>query len=187
VLPFLAAMWIGEAAWLTSAVAGLAAIAETFHYAFVAIKWVGVCYLFYLAWKMWFASSETGDETLPEAKLFFAGLTVALGNPKIMMFYMALLQSIIDIRSATVVGWAELVVTMLLVLIVVDIGWALLAARQGGLGEPPCRPSGQSGQCRHNGRRCRRDRNALAHFVCCVMCFCVWCFVGLVFGGGGGS
>jgi threonine/homoserine/homoserine lactone efflux protein len=51
VLPFLAAMWLGEAIWLTRAVAGLAAIAETFHYAFVAIKWLGVCYLLSLAWK----------------------------------------------------------------------------------------------------------------------------------------
>lgn len=59
VLPFLAAMWIGEGIWLTCAVLGLAAIAETFHAAFVAIKWLGVAYLLYLAWKMWFAPTET--------------------------------------------------------------------------------------------------------------------------------
>ena len=35
VLPFLAAMWIGEGIWLTCAVLGLAAIAETFYAAFV--------------------------------------------------------------------------------------------------------------------------------------------------------
>jgi len=133
VLPFLAAMWFGEAIWLTCAVAGLAAIAETFHYAFIAIKWLGVCYLLYLAWKMWFASPDSDGEALPDAqsptKLFLAGMTVTLGNPKIMMFYMALLPSIIDIQSVTIVGWAELVVTMLLVLIVIDISWALLAAK----------------------------------------------------------
>ncbi|RDJ16911.1 LysE family translocator [Rhizobium grahamii] len=133
VLPFLAAMWLGEAIWLTCAVAGLAAIAETFHYAFIAIKWLGVCYLLYLAWKMWFASPDSDGEALPDAqspsKLFLAGMTVTLGNPKIMMFYMALLPSIIDIQSVTMVGWAELVATMLLVLIVIDISWALLAAK----------------------------------------------------------
>ena len=133
VLPFLAAMWLGEAIWLTCAVAGLAAIAETFHYAFIAIKWLGVCYLLYLAWKMWFASPDSDGEALPDAqsplKLFLAGMTVTLGNPKIMMFYMALLPSIIDIQAVTMVGWAELVATMLMVLIVIDISWALLAAR----------------------------------------------------------
>jgi threonine/homoserine/homoserine lactone efflux protein len=70
-------MWIGEAIWLTFAVAGLAAIAEAFHWAFVAIKWLGVCYLLYLAWKLWFTSANTGDEKLPETqsatRLFFAG------------------------------------------------------------------------------------------------------------------
>lgn len=133
VLPFLVAMWIGEAIWLTCAVAGLAAVAETFHLAFVVIKWLGVCYLLYLAWKMWFASHDENEEKLPEtqsaAKLFFAGMTVTLGNPKIMMFYVALLPSIIDIRSVTIVGWSELVATMFVVLILIDVSWALLAAK----------------------------------------------------------
>lgn len=31
VLPFLTAMWVGEAVWLSCAVLGLAAIAEAFH------------------------------------------------------------------------------------------------------------------------------------------------------------
>ncbi|CAN7544236.1 LysE family translocator [Rhizobium sp. LjRoot258] len=136
VLPFLAAMWLGETIWLTCAVAGLAAIAETFHYAFVAVKWLGVCYLLYLAWRMWFASPDREAESLPDTqsplRLFLAGMTVTLGNPKIMMFYMALLPSIIDIHAVTMVGWAELVGTMLLVLIVIDISWALLAAKARG-------------------------------------------------------
>ncbi|MDX3928300.1 MAG: LysE family translocator [Shinella sp.] len=133
VLPFLAAMWIGEAIWLTFAVAGLAAIAETFHWAFLVIKWLGVCYLLYLAWKMWTASPDTSEGRLPEAqssaRLFFAGLTVTLGNPKIMMFYVALLPSIIDIGGVTFVGWAELVATMFVVLVAIDFIWVLLAAR----------------------------------------------------------
>jgi threonine/homoserine/homoserine lactone efflux protein len=133
VLPFLAAMWIGEAIWLTFAVAGLAAIAEAFHWAFVAIKWLGVCYLLYLAWKMWHAAPSAGGETLPEAqsplRMFLAGMMVTLGNPKIMMFYVALLPSLIDIHAVTVAGWAELLAMMALVLIVIDFAWALLADR----------------------------------------------------------
>ena len=133
VMPFLAAMWIGEGVWLTCAVLGLAAIAETFHAAFVAIKWLGVAYLLYLAWKMWFAPTQTGEETLPDArsgmKLFFAGLTVTLGNPKIMMFYVALLPAIIDLGAVTLVGWAELVATMFVVLVAIDLAWVFLASR----------------------------------------------------------
>lgn len=135
VMPFLAAMWFGEGIWLTCAVAGLAAIAETFHWAFVAIKWLGVCYLLYLAWKMWSApAAEEG--TLPEVRspwrMFFAGMTITLGNPKIMVFYMALLPSIIDMTAVTPVVWMQLVATMLVVLIVIDLSWVLLAAKARG-------------------------------------------------------
>ena len=133
VFPFLSAMWVGEAIWLSLAVLGLAAIAETFHYLFVAIKWIGVAYLLYLAWKMWTAPVDTDGEALPEVgsagKLFFTGLTVTLGNPKIMMFYVALLPTIIDLNAVTLTGWAELVAVMLAVLIMVDLAWVVFAAK----------------------------------------------------------
>ena len=60
VLPFLLAMWVGEAIWLSLAVFGLAFIAQTFHLAFVAVKWAGVAYLLLLAWKMWTAPAAIG-------------------------------------------------------------------------------------------------------------------------------
>ena len=112
VLPFLLAMWIGEAIWLSLAVFGLAVVAQTFHLAFVIVKWVGVAYLVYLAWKMWTAPVAVREGELPRedspARLFLAGMAVTLGNPKIMMFYLALLPTIIDLASVTVLGWAEL-------------------------------------------------------------------------------
>lgn len=136
VLPFLMAMWVGETVWLSFAVAGLSAIAESFQPVFVVIKWIGVAYLLYLAWKMWFARTDAADGELPEsrsaARMFFAGLTVTLGNPKIMMFYVALLPSIIDLNGVTLIGWLELVAAMLIMLATVDIVWITLAnkARQ---------------------------------------------------------
>ena len=133
VFPFLAAMWIGEAIWLSMPVFGLAFVAQTFHLAFVVVKWVGVAYLAYLAWKMWTAPVAVRDGGMPSedspAKLFLAGMAVTLGNPKIMMFYLALLPTIIDLGSVTVLGWAELTVTMALVLIAVDLAWVLAAAQ----------------------------------------------------------
>jgi threonine/homoserine/homoserine lactone efflux protein len=133
VLPFLAAMWIGEAVWLSLAVFGLTFVAQTFHLAFVVVKWAGVAYLIWLAWKMWTAPVAVKDGELPNndspAKLFFAGMAVTLGNPKIMMFYLALLPTIIDLDSVTMLGWAELTVTMALVLVAVDLAWMMAAAR----------------------------------------------------------
>jgi threonine/homoserine/homoserine lactone efflux protein len=46
-----------------------------------------------------------------------------------MVFYLALLPTLVDLSRVGTVAWIELTLTMLLVLVSVDIGWALLAAR----------------------------------------------------------
>ncbi|MBX3569609.1 MAG: LysE family translocator [Rhizobiaceae bacterium] len=133
VFPFLLAMWIGEAVWLTLAVFGLAFVAQTFHMAFVVVKWAGIAYLLYLAWKMWTAPASTGGSGVPSAdsplRMFFAGMAVTLGNPKIMMFYMALLPTILDLGSVSLLGWAELVATMFAVLVAIDLAWVVAGAQ----------------------------------------------------------
>ena len=133
VFPFLLAMWIGEAIWLSLAVFGLAYVAQTFHVAFVVLKWAGVAYLVFLAWKMWTAPVAVGEGDMPRAdsplRLCFAGRAVTLGNPKIMMFYLALLPTIIDLATVTLTGWAELTLTMVAVLVAIDLGWALAAVQ----------------------------------------------------------
>ncbi|WP_114811387.1 LysE family translocator [Paraburkholderia kururiensis] len=133
VLPFLAAMWIGEALWLTCAVTGLAVLAHTFALAFMVVKFAGVAYLLYLAWKMWRAPADVHEGALPSGqspwRMFVAGLMVTLGNPKIMVFYLALLPTIVDLSRVGTVAWLELTGTMLMVLMTVDFGWAMVAAR----------------------------------------------------------
>lgn len=133
VVPFIAAMWIGEAVWLALAVFGLSVIAQTFHWAFLIIKYAGLAYLAYLAYKMWTAPTTVEEGELPKAdssfRLFLTGLAITLGNPKIMIFYMALLPTIIDLAHVSLVGWGELTLTMFLVLAVVDLGYVLLAGR----------------------------------------------------------
>ena len=133
VSPFLAAMWIGEAIWLSMAVFGLAFVAQSFHMAFVVLKWAGIAYLCWLAWKMWTAPVTIREGEMPRAespcRLFMAGMAVTLGNPKIMMFYMALLPTIIDLGTVTLVGWAELTATMALVLVAIDLVWVAAAVQ----------------------------------------------------------
>jgi threonine/homoserine/homoserine lactone efflux protein len=134
VVPFAAAMWVGEALWLALAVYGLAALAEALHGAFLVVKYLGVAYLLYLAWKMWFAPVAIHAESpAPRpgsfVRIFLAGLAVTLGNPKIMVFYLALLPTIIDLAGITLVAWLELTCTMLVVVAVVDLAYIALAAR----------------------------------------------------------
>jgi len=133
VLPFLAAMWIGEAIWLCLAASGASYIAQSFHGVFVVLKYLGVAYLLYLAWKMWTAPANVKEGDLPSEdspwRLFATGMAITLGNPKIMVFYLALLPSLIDLSGITVLGIAELVGVMMLVLIAVDLAWVVAAAQ----------------------------------------------------------
>jgi threonine/homoserine/homoserine lactone efflux protein len=133
VIPFLAAMWIGEAIWLAFAIFGLAVIAQTFHLAFLVIKYLGLGYLAYLAYKMWIAPVAVMEGELPKAdssfRLFLTGLAITLGNPKIMVLYLALLPTIIDLAHVTLIGWGELTLTMFVVLAAIDLSYVLLAGR----------------------------------------------------------
>ena len=131
VWPFLAAMWVGEAIWLTLAVFGLAVVAQTFHLAFVVLKWAGVAYLLYLAWTMWRSAGRHDEASIPHAdspmRLFMSGMAITLGNPKIMVFYVALLPTIVDLTHVTIGDWAALTLTMFVVLIAIDVAWMLAA------------------------------------------------------------
>jgi threonine/homoserine/homoserine lactone efflux protein len=132
VLPFLAAMWIGEALWLIAAVLGLGFVAQQFQLLFAVIKYAGVAYLVFLAWKMWNAPVSTKAGDLPQEKsalkLFLTGMALTIGNPKIMVFYIALLPSLIDLNSITNLGFVELVLTAVAVMMAVDLAWAFAAS-----------------------------------------------------------
>ncbi len=132
VMPFLAAMWIGEAIWLAAAVFGLSLLAATFSTAFLVLKYCGAAYLLWLAWKMWRAPVNGPEMALPERgsaiALFASGMAITLGNPKIMAFYLALLPAIIKLDSVGVLGWLELTATMLAVLITIDLSWVAAAS-----------------------------------------------------------
>jgi threonine/homoserine/homoserine lactone efflux protein len=134
VIPFVVAMWVGEAIWLTMAVFGLATLASELNWAFVLLKYAGVAYLLYLAWKMWRAPAEIRSDDSTRLKgsgleMFFTGLAVTMGNPKIMIFYLALLPTIIELNGISMMAWAELGLTMLVVLAFIDLGYVALAAR----------------------------------------------------------
>ena len=74
VMPLLAAMWLGEALWLTAAVFGLSVMAQTFYWAFVILKYLGVAYLLYLAYRMWTAPSEVRDDGAASGRFFMAAV-----------------------------------------------------------------------------------------------------------------
>lgn len=140
-LAFTSGIAIGDVVWLTFAITGLAVVAQTFQGVFLAVKYVGAAYLLWLAWKLWTSpvraeEVEAVDGDAPgerPARLFLAGLALTMGNPKVMVFYLALLPSILDLDRVTPAGYAGLVAVTMAVLAVVLGGYVLLAGRARGL------------------------------------------------------
>ena len=125
---------LGDVVWLSFAILGLAALAQTFHGVFLVVKYLGAAYLLYIAYKLWTAPAATQEvaanvKAEHPAKLFMAGLAVTMGNPKVMVFYLALLPTFLDLTRITLLGFAELVVATLTVLGVVFAGYIALASR----------------------------------------------------------
>lgn len=130
---FILGIALGDLTWLTVAVVGLAAIAKTFAGAFLAIKILGALYLLYLGWVFWTTDvSETRIRTTKEGTALssvFAAYMVTLGNPKSIIFYLALLPSVVDLDRVDLVQWLILAVLTIVVLFAVLIPYAMLAAK----------------------------------------------------------
>lgn len=125
---------VGDLTYLTAVILGLAMVAQTFGMVFLAIKWLGVAYLAWLAWSFW--NSGITPETIEAKKgkdglftSFLAGLTVTLGNPKTMIFYLAITPTVIDLGAVTLADYGTLVTITIAVLLVVLIPYLALASQ----------------------------------------------------------
>lgn len=58
-----------------------------------------------------------------------AGLSVTLGNPKLMVFYLALLPTIIDMAAITLADWIVLSLVTLLILAAIDLTYVWIASQ----------------------------------------------------------
>lgn len=131
---YIAGFVVGDLIWFCLTAFGLAALAQTFATLFVVIKWAGIAYLLYLAWKMWTATAASLDVTATASdagplELFLGSLSLTLGNPKVIAFFLALLPTIVDLTTVSLVGLVELAALMALILSSVLAGYALLAER----------------------------------------------------------
>jgi threonine/homoserine/homoserine lactone efflux protein len=131
---FIAGYVVGDLVWLLLAAFGLAAIAEAHSGVLLALKYAGAAYLLYMAWKLWTAppstvamSAEAPDES--PLRLFLTSASLTLGNPKVIVFFMAILPAVVDVGRLTSLGIAELAGTIAVLLTAILSTYALLAAR----------------------------------------------------------
>lgn len=133
-LTFALGVGLGDLVWLSFAAGGLSVLAQTFHGLFLAVKWAGIVYLLFLAWKMWSAPAKPVEVVGPPAvespwAPLLAGLAVTMGNPKVMVFYLALLPTLVDLKTIGWLGLLELMAVVAFVLTVVFSAYIALAAR----------------------------------------------------------
>jgi threonine/homoserine/homoserine lactone efflux protein len=137
-MAFAVGLGLGDVVWLSFAVGGLAVLAQSFHTVFLVIKYAGVAYLLYLAWKLWTTPALT-HEIANDAqrqrpwRTFLGGLSLTLGNPKVMVFYTALLPNLLDLSHVSLASYAELVLATECVLALVLACYVVLASRARGL------------------------------------------------------
>ncbi|CDM56081.1 MULTISPECIES: LysE family translocator [Rhizobium] len=124
---------LGDMTYLTAVILGLAFVAQTFTEVFIVIKIAGALYLGYIAYKLWTAGLLPQDVAAKKASnvgmSFLSGLLVTLGNPKTMLFYVALVPTLIDLNTIGLREYGILLATTFVVLLVVLVPYMLLAAR----------------------------------------------------------
>lgn len=117
---------LGDLAYLSFAVFGLAIIAEHFNALFQLVRWGAAFYLCYLAWQFWFANHQEITAVKPVRKMelmsaAISGLTITLSNPKTIAFYLALLPLAINLEAVSLQTWA-LVLVPVTILVLLSVG-----------------------------------------------------------------
>lgn len=131
---FIAGATAGSVIWFAVAATGLAVLALAFATVFLFIRYAAAAYLLYLAWRFWSAPVvpvDTSVDVTPDGnrRLFLAGLALNLGNPKNVVFFLALLPTVVDLDSLTPLGFVELLVLIVVIVVSVLAAYAMAAAR----------------------------------------------------------
>jgi len=132
---FIAGFVVGDLIWFFAAAFGLSALAQSAHAAFMIVRYAGAAYLLYLAYKLWSAPVQPLPELAEESvaqrphSLFLGGLTLTLSNPKPMLFFLALLPTVVPLETLNAFGHLEIAGAIAVILPATLGGYVLLAAR----------------------------------------------------------
>jgi threonine/homoserine/homoserine lactone efflux protein len=133
VAPFIAGFIVGDLVWFAFAATGLAVVAHEFAGLFTAIRYAGVAYLIWLAWRIWRAPAEapSGETISSESRLkaFLGALSLTLGNPKVIVFFLSIMPLVVDVQSLSGSSFLIIAAVMPCVLGPVLFAYALAANR----------------------------------------------------------
>lgn len=124
---------LGDLLFLLLAIFGLGALAAVLGDLFVGVKLLGAAYLVWLGLQLWRAPAEpangmNGQDRGAGGDLL-SGLLITLANPKVILFYLGLLPTFIDLEQLTAVHILLVAIVVSTVLAATLLGYALAAAR----------------------------------------------------------
>ena len=131
---FIGGFLIGDLVWFTCAATGLAMLAQGAYTFFLVVKYAGVGYLLYLAYRLWTAPAvvmESADQVRAERpmRLFLGSLALTMGNPKTMIFFLAVLPTVVELKRLSPGGFMSIVAAITVILPSVLGGYAFGASR----------------------------------------------------------
>jgi len=116
---------------------GISVIFRTSVVAFTVLKYCGVAYLLYLAWKAFQASSSIPDfhekATLTSWQLYRRGIIMNITNPKVSIFFMAFLPQFTDPERGSITF--QLILLGLMFILVTIAVFSLVSQLAGTIGK----------------------------------------------------
>ena len=140
-MPFILGHISGDVFFLTLAVLGLSVVAKAFSGVFIVIKILGALYLLYIAYGLWtskgaFQTTENEQTKSKKSRLaggYLYGLVVTLGNPKTIIFYMALIPNVLDLNQVGFLDWSILATITATILMITLLVYAFAASIAAGV------------------------------------------------------
>lgn len=128
---------LGDTVALLASLLGLGALMAASALLFSVVKWIGVAYLLYLAWKLWRGANGAAQATLAQAmgatkrsRIFRDAFLVTAFNPKGIVFFVAFLPQFVD---PALPAWPQLLILGSTFVVVAAINAALYGYLAGGL------------------------------------------------------
>ncbi len=112
---FSVGMTLGDLTYLTIVIFSLNVLADLITPITNSVQYFGACYLFYLGYSQWTAGKFRMDNEVSaqsHLKELLAGFLLAGTNPKVMIFYLSVLPSLIDLNQVSLTYGLKIVVTV---------------------------------------------------------------------------
>jgi threonine/homoserine/homoserine lactone efflux protein len=126
---------VGDWMLMTLCAFGLAFAAKAMGHLFLIVKLAGAAYLIYLGYRYWTTKVAGPPEVMAISarQSFLSQLSLTLGNPKALAFFVALLPTVVDLHRLNALGYVQLSLATFVLIPMIVLAYAALASRVRGV------------------------------------------------------